>query len=94
MSPSNSEKGTTNRDGNIEIYVMDADGAHQRRLTAWAGRDLDPAWSPDGQKITFDREIAPITDHVREQFVMSADGTSEPIQLTAPPSENGHGVSW
>jgi Tol biopolymer transport system component len=38
----------SNRDGNIEIYVMNADGTEQTRLTDYPGRDLDPAWSPNG----------------------------------------------
>ena len=41
------------RDGNKEIYVMDADGEHPRRLTSNKLVDDYPAWSPDGEKITF-----------------------------------------
>jgi len=36
----------TNRDGNYEIYVMDADGTHPLRLTNDPGRDDTPAWRP------------------------------------------------
>jgi redox-regulated HSP33 family molecular chaperone len=42
---------TSNRDGNIEIYVMNADGSGQTRLTTNAASDRFPAWSPDGLKI-------------------------------------------
>ena len=40
------------REGNGEIYVMDADGDNPIRLTnnEFAG-DGQPAWSPDGNKI-------------------------------------------
>jgi TolB protein len=31
---------------NHEIYVMNAVGSNQRRLTWWAGYDLSPAWRP------------------------------------------------
>jgi Tol biopolymer transport system component len=41
------------RDGDHEIYLMDADGGHLRRLTFDPGRDLHPAWSPDGSQIAF-----------------------------------------
>ncbi len=41
------------RDGNKEIYVMDADGEHPRRLTSNKLVDDYPVWSPDGQKIAF-----------------------------------------
>src|SRR3712207_9152593 len=36
---------TSTRDGNKEIYVMDADGSNQERLTDAAAADFDPAWS-------------------------------------------------
>ena len=34
------------RDGNNEIYVMDADGSNQIRLTDNASLDAEPDWSP------------------------------------------------
>ena len=43
----------SDRDGNYEIYIMDADGKNQRRLTNNPTDDAVPAWSPDGQKIAF-----------------------------------------
>ena len=44
---------TSTRDGNAEIYVMDADGKNQRRLTDSPRYDGHPSWSPDGQRIAF-----------------------------------------
>jgi Tol biopolymer transport system component/L-ascorbate metabolism protein UlaG (beta-lactamase superfamily)/putative intracellular protease/amidase len=41
------------RDGNGEIYVMDADGSDLRRLTNWRQWDGYPTWSPDGKHIAF-----------------------------------------
>ena len=41
------------RDGNSEIYMMDADGKNQRRLTKNDFPDTDPSWSPDGKRIIF-----------------------------------------
>ena len=41
------------RDGNSEIYVMDADGNNQIRLTNHPERDYQPSWSPDGGRIVF-----------------------------------------
>jgi len=43
----------SNRDGNYEIYLMNADGSHPTRLTTQAGRDDLPAWSPDGSQLAF-----------------------------------------
>ena len=34
------------RDGNIEIYVMDADGSNQTNLTNNPADDYSPVWSP------------------------------------------------
>ncbi len=41
------------RDGNPEIYVMDADGNNQIRLTNHWEEDFQPSWSPDGSRIAF-----------------------------------------
>ena len=41
------------RDGDTEIYVMNADGTGQTRLTNNATADWSPAWSSDGAKIAF-----------------------------------------
>ena len=37
---------TSDRDGNLEIYVMNADGNEQTRLTMNLGFDEEPEWSP------------------------------------------------
>src|SRR5215211_1632578 len=41
------------RDGNDEIYVMNADGSGQTRLTDDPANNLSPSWSPDGERIAF-----------------------------------------
>jgi len=55
---------------NPQIWVMDADGSNQKRLTE---HGIDPVWSPDGRQIAFasNRE-----GQVFQIFVMNADGTN------------------
>ena len=43
----------SDRDGNYEIYVMDANGSNQERLTYNIYSDRRPAWSPNGVEIAF-----------------------------------------
>jgi Tol biopolymer transport system component len=43
----------SSRDGDFEIYVMNADGGDVRRLTHSPGVDMRPAWSPDGRRLAF-----------------------------------------
>lgn len=71
---------TTDRDGNPEIYRMNADGSGATRLTNSAGADYRPAWSPDGSRIAFVSE----RDGNPEIYVMSRDGTGL-VRLTTSP---------
>jgi len=41
----------SDRDGNLELYMMDYDGANQTRLTFNKWEDKSPSWSPDGKMI-------------------------------------------
>ena len=62
------------RDGNTEIYVMNADGTgYQTRLTYSESDDADPAFSPDGTKIAY----LSGRDGNFEIYVMNADGTNQ-----------------
>ena len=47
----------TQQPGREEIYVMESDGAHPRRLTTTHGwqSDHDPSWSPSGEALVFNR---------------------------------------
>jgi len=60
---------SSDRDGNRDIYVMNADGSGQTNLTNDEAYDDDPAWSPDRSKIAWTRWD--------EIYVMNADGTGQ-----------------
>ncbi|RKU07382.1 hypothetical protein C6502_19125 [Candidatus Poribacteria bacterium] len=85
------------RDGNFDIYVMDADGGNPRRLTNNPARDYAPSWSPDGKRIVFcsDRD-GHVPEgrvfHTSEIYVMDADGGNQQ-NLTNHPS-NDRNPSW
>ncbi len=74
----------SNRDGNYEIYVMNADGSGQTNLTNNPAFDFAPDWSPDGTKIAFHSERDSFLDAI---YVMNADG-SDQTKLTNHPSNN------
>jgi Tol biopolymer transport system component len=67
----------SSRDGDEEIFTMNADGSEQKQLTANAASDSYPRWSPDGSKIAF----SSTRDGNSEIYVMNADGTN-PVRLT------------
>ena len=85
------------RDGNFEIYVINADGKNPRRLTNNPARDYAPSWSPDGKGIVFcsDRD-GHVPEgrvfHASEVYVMDADG-GNPRNLTNHPSDD-RSPSW
>ncbi len=66
---------SSNRDGNSEIYVMAPDGSAQTRLTNNPAEDSRPAFSPDGHRIAFQRDVAGTNDF--DIYVMNADGSGE-----------------
>ncbi len=80
----------SNRDGDEEIFAMNADGTGQKNLTRNTSiRDIDPVFSPDGRKIAFERVNPP--GFFRDIFRMQADGTrknnlTEDIDVQANPA--------
>jgi Tol biopolymer transport system component len=69
------------RDGDAEIYLMNDDGTNITQLTDNNVHDSHPAWSPDGTKIAFSRDIVGGKPDI---FVMDTDGTNQ-INLTNAP---------
>jgi Tol biopolymer transport system component len=76
---------SSNRDGNSEIYVMNADdGSEQTRLTEESQADGSPRWSPEDERIAFYSNRGE-----RGIFVMNADDGSNVTRLT-----DGSGPAW
>jgi len=71
------------RDDNDDIYVMNADGSGQTRLTDNPARDWAATWSPDGRLIAFRSD----RDGSWEIYVMNADGSGQ-TRLTDNPADD------
>src|SRR5438132_1638411 len=78
----------SNRTGNNEICLLNADGSASKNLTESKASNTDPAWSPDGTKIAF------VSDRngTRDIYLMDADGKNVK-QLTTDKGEN-RGPAW
>lgn len=73
----------SNRDGNPEIYLMDADGRNALRLTHSPGADGHPVFTPDGQSVVFHSSRT----GNRQIWSVGIDG-SRLRQLTQEPASN------
>ena len=72
------------RDGNSEIYVMNADGTAQTRVTNDSASDATPAGSPGGHRIAF---ASTRDDPNSDIYAMNADGT-DVVRLTTNPASD------
>lgn len=74
---------TADRDGGYDIYVVNADGSNETRLTDWAGSEFGPRWSPDGTHIAFNADRAGGFDI----WTIEVDGSSVNRVTTLPGGE-------
>lgn len=74
----------SDRDGDFELFVVNADGSNMRQLTFNNTDDVAPSWSPDNRTIAFQA----YRDGQPEIYVMNADG-SNPVRLTSHPDYDG-----
>src|SRR5439155_1680075 len=61
----------SNRNGNVQIFVMNADGSHVTLVTNNTALNFGPVWSPDGTRIVFSSNVG--GDF--QIYVIDADGT-------------------
>jgi len=74
---------TSTRDGQAEIYVMDADGTSAARLTNSPGADGDASFTADGQAVVFHSQR---TGH--RQVFLQPITSSDAVRLTQEPADN------
>jgi Tol biopolymer transport system component len=78
----------SDRDGDWEIYVMNADGTNLLQLTHNTCADEYPVWSPDGDEIAFKSD----RDGDFDIYIMNADG-SQQRRITQHPAAD-HDPAW
>lgn len=74
----------SDQDGDMEVFVMNADGTDIRQLTQNTRHDEGPVWAPDGRRITYTSGVDDLNGDI---WVMDADGTDQ-MQLTATPGRD------
>jgi hypothetical protein len=80
----------TNRDGNWELYLCNADGSNPVNLTRTPDVDeLYPKPSPDGTKICFVADLGAGDSRVRNVYYMNSDGTGR-----TKIADNGREPCW
>jgi TolB protein len=80
----------TNRDGNWELYLMNADGSDSVNLTRTPDVDeLYPRPSPDGSKICFVADEGKGKDKIRNIYYINSNGTGR-----TKVAENGREPCW
>ena len=63
------------RPGELDVYVMDADGSNQRQVTDVGGASFAPYWHPDGDKILFSSNHHDPSGRDFDIYMINLDGT-------------------
>jgi tricorn protease len=68
-------------DGNIDVFVMAAEGGEPRRLTWHPGADIAIGWTPDGKKVLFRSAREAYADLDRLYTVPAEGGVPEVLPM-------------
>jgi YD repeat-containing protein len=81
----------SNRDGNAQLYSMDASGGSLIRLTNNGANDDHPRWSPNGSKILLQSDRDNPATGASDIYVMNANGTGQ-TRLTVDAADDCNAV--
>ena len=87
-------------DGNGEIYIMNTDGSKQKNLTRNNARDGAPVWSPQGDRLLYDKDKNLFTINVKNgsKDLLARDGFDgdwfDPVTLSVQPSAELLTTTW
>ena len=72
---------TSTRNGDLDIYTMDADGSDVKQFTHELGYDGGPFWSYDGKKIVYRAEHPKTPEQIKDYKDLFARGLIRPGNL-------------
>ena len=63
------------RPGQLELWVMNADGSNKRQITSNGAANFGPFWHPDGERIIFSSNLANPEGRNFDLYLIHEDGT-------------------
>lgn len=72
------------RPGQLDIYIMDADGSNKRRITNNGAANFAPFMHPDGQRIIFSSNAADPGSRNFDLYIINIDGSGLERVTTYP----------
>ncbi|HEU0165185.1 MAG TPA: hypothetical protein VFQ54_09070, partial [Thermomicrobiales bacterium] len=83
------------KDGYVSaIWIADADGGNQRKLTAGSARDTSPVWSPDGTQLAFVSNRAPSKPFPKPAKADKADEEKQGKKPVKPAADRLRNQVW
>ncbi|GMV03888.1 MAG: hypothetical protein AMXMBFR53_01700 [Gemmatimonadota bacterium] len=79
------------RPGELELWVMNADGSDKRQITSLGGANFAPYWHPSGEKIIWSSNHLDPQGREFDLFMINLDGTGLE-QITHSPGFDGFPV--